>query len=331
MGISLSAFASSAPDWLTGTSKKYLENEYIIGVGLADSLDSARSSARAEIAKIFQSRITQSSESISTEKSTIKNNTANSVSEIKAESKINVSTDQVLEGVKIAETYYDKSKKTYYALAILNKARTRALLSSQIAEQEGILTSMVSSVDRAKSPVERLQLLSGALTAYDKRELLAAKRMSVDPMNIPELKGVQRNDLQVQFNNALSQIVFAVDTGDDLGLKAAVSERITGLGFKIAPSASENIAPDAEALYVKCDLTVEPFERSNPQWKFYNWSGNVRITEGSSKNKILTVATKSGQVSQLSEDASKDKALIMGSQAVASMVEESIKQYILVK
>lgn len=321
-------FCASEPEWVSGQSRKYPDAAYVTGLGLGDTLDAARASSRAEIAKIFKARVTQASESTASEKSTVKDRALKSFGETKVESKTSVFTDEVIEGVKVAETYYDKKKKTYYALAVLDKSKARAALSAKVAEQEAILTSNLSAADKALSPAGRVRMLSEALDAFDRETALKARRSVVDPAGMPDLSAAQRQGLVARLDEARAKITFAVDAGDDSGLRNAVGSRITKMGFKLEPSIPEKAAPGCVVLIVKCDLAVEPFERSNPQWKFYNWSGNLRISEDSAKGKIIVISTKSGQVSQLSEDSSRDKALLTGSQAMASMVEESVNQYL---
>jgi hypothetical protein len=320
-------YCASAPEWVTGSSKKYPDSGFVTGVGIGDTLDAARSSSRAEIAKVFKSRVTQASENTASEKSTVKDRALQSFGETKTESKTSVFTDEVIEGVKVAETYFDKKKKTHYALAVLDRSKTRAALSVKIAEQEAILTSNLSAAEKSISPASKVRMLSGALDAFDRESALKARRRVVDPADIPDI-GVQRQDILTKLADAESKITFVVDAGEDSGLRNAVSSRVTRMGFKIESSMPEKTAPGAVVLFIKCDLAVEPFERSNPQWKFYNWSGNLNINENGLKGKIIVVSTKSGQVSQLSEDSSRDKALLTGSQAMASMVEESINQYL---
>jgi len=49
--------ASSPPAWVTGRPDQYPESEYITAAGSGGSLEAARTSAKAELARIFSSRV----------------------------------------------------------------------------------------------------------------------------------------------------------------------------------------------------------------------------------------------------------------------------------
>ncbi len=49
-------FASGRPDWVEGPSAAYPDTAYVIGAAAGSDIDSARSNARAELSRIFNSR-----------------------------------------------------------------------------------------------------------------------------------------------------------------------------------------------------------------------------------------------------------------------------------
>ncbi|MFH1367514.1 MAG: LPP20 family lipoprotein [Elusimicrobiota bacterium] len=325
--FSANVFSAKAPDWLNGSSKQFPDKDYIIGVGIAQNLDNARSNARAEIAKIFRVTISQVSESSQSETTSVKERAVKSFGEAKSESKTRVSTDEVIQGIKIAQTYFDKKKKTYYALATLDKKKARAMLSDQIAGQEAIINNGLMGAMQSESAVEKVRFLTAANDAFDKEEELVSKRKIVDPISVPEISALPREALRAKLDVAKSKVIFIVNSSDNDNLKSAISERITRLGFKIAPVDSANKYADNTIIYVKCALSVEPAERNNPTWKFYNWSGTYSISEGSESGKVVAAAEKRGQVSQLNEEASKDKGIVLGGQELALAVGQAIRQY----
>ena len=118
-------FAGKAPEWTNGSSAKYSEKIYLIGVGVGDTLDAARSSARAEIAKIFRSRIVQLGQETRSERNSQNGSSSQFAMQQDTALSTSVSTDELLQGVEIAETWLNDKQQTYYALAVLNKKKTQ--------------------------------------------------------------------------------------------------------------------------------------------------------------------------------------------------------------
>jgi hypothetical protein len=132
--------APKPPAWISGRDPAYPEAKYLLGVGLGKDLDGARANARAEIARVFQSRVEQVLTDVQTERSTSKNaRRGASRGTQSSELKTTVSTDDFMEGVKIVHTWNDRKSKQVYALAILDKAAERRTLSGKILEQEEIV------------------------------------------------------------------------------------------------------------------------------------------------------------------------------------------------
>lgn len=325
-------FAKRAPDWISGFSKKYPEQTYLIGIGLGENLDEARSAARAEIAKVFWAQIVQSSKEFKQETSIQQGSKIETSAKVQAESETKVFTEDILQGVEIADTWFDEKNKTYYALAILDKLKTRALLSIQIVDQEEIIQTQFTAAKKSGSPIEEIRALSAALQSWDKKESLLAKKRIVDPVPVPELSaGPSPVEIQKQKEEALSKIIFVVDLvkeEENSNLKGVIGEVISKTGFRVSPAILEKIEPDSLVIIIRCQLAVEPFNRDNPQWKFYRWQGNIEMVEGVPNGKVLATTSRQGEVSQITEATAKIKAITEARQTLALAVEQQIRAYI---
>ncbi len=329
LGMAVSLFAAP-PLWTKGSDPKYPKNLFVTGVGISGDLDGARSNARAEVSKVFQARISQTATDRQTESSAAKGKRrgpAQSTQE--SETLTNVSTDGLLHGVEIAETWYDKKTKRHYALAILNKTKVKAGLSSEIAEKEEAIQALQRKLPQAKTPLEQAKLLSNAVKLSRERAELAARRRVVDSADMPDVGAEnQTSKLEGQLDECLGKIEFIVETVDDVDgrLKAVVTSKITEQGFKVVAAADET-SPDTPVLKVKCSLKVEPFDRGHPSWKFYNWNGMVDLSDEGGKT--LTSSSPSGQEGHLQDETAKAKARMAGAEAVGKDVQNQISTYIL--
>jgi hypothetical protein len=207
MASSLSA-GRRPPDWVKGGKvDKYPAHVYVTGVGVGSDLDAARTNARAEVSKVFQARIRQTSQDILSEVSA-----AGSVQgRRESEMSTSVSTDGLLEGVRIAETWYDKKSKKHYALAVLNKAKARAGFSEQIADKEAESRSHLAQGQKAAEPLEKARHYARARAAWRDRDALITRRRVVDPANADFLANPASAEIDAALNEALHSIQFVVE------------------------------------------------------------------------------------------------------------------------
>ncbi len=156
VSCSVASFAMSQPDWVSGESKKYPKKDYIVGVGIGYNQDAAKSAAQAEIAKIFSLNVQQTATDTNKE-STVKKASKKEVeNEVSAQTATTVTTSGTLEGVEIADTWFNKKTKNYYALAVLNKSKVKRDLTSQI---DDVRKTFNSRYRPEKTPLQMLKRL----------------------------------------------------------------------------------------------------------------------------------------------------------------------------
>ncbi|MEE8300671.1 MAG: LPP20 family lipoprotein, partial [Desulfatiglandales bacterium] len=121
------------PDWIDGESIQYPSSRYLTGVGYDPDRKSSEDKARAEIAKIFFSKIDSRTRSYQdylqiTSKGKSKTRETFSIEEI-----TKVSTQKVLSGVRISSVYQDTgSEPIFYALAVLDRDQSAKILRDKI-------------------------------------------------------------------------------------------------------------------------------------------------------------------------------------------------------
>ena len=140
----LIVFAEGKPDWVPGgRHPSYNPKQYLTGVGIAPMTDDsagdiqkADNAARAEIAKQIQVSLY---EDISTHEENVTETrydnkvTSKERSKLKISLKNRQSVNMTLEGIEIAERYFDSKANLYYAFAVLNKLRMADRLSADAA------------------------------------------------------------------------------------------------------------------------------------------------------------------------------------------------------
>ncbi|HMX94898.1 MAG TPA: LPP20 family lipoprotein, partial [Elusimicrobiota bacterium] len=321
-GVALTAAAAKIPAWVRGPDRAYPESKYVIGVGVGSDLDAARTNARAEISKTFQARIQQTMKDTQTEQSSAAGKRRGpALGTQKSELNTTVSTDNLLEGVAIKETWFDKKGKKYYALALLDKVTAQRSLSSQITDLEETINARRNEARRAATPLAKSRALAQALAVSRSRDELAARRRLVDPAGMADLNGNTSTALEQDLNAVIGGLRVAIDAESvkDSRLKDKITEKVTSLGFAVADGA-------AGALRLKATLAVEPFDRGHPQWKFYQWKGNVQLIDADGK--VLGGSTPSGQEGQLIDETARAKTTEAGEDGLAQEAGRQLSQYV---
>jgi hypothetical protein len=323
--LGTSGFASAKkPAWVTGKDAAYPEQSYILGVGLDASLNAARSAARAEIAKVFRSHIVQAAESSATESTQSGSSNAGAVN-------TRVFTEGTLEGVSIVETWQDKKSKMYYALAVLDKRKIRQTLAQKIEDQEQAIRTNAQAAEKATSIIERIRLLTAAITAWNIKDELIVQKRVVDPVTVPDLpSGHTKASLEKQRDDVVKNIVFVIDTGDNQFsplLASSLSEKITALGMRII-GASTQMPNDAYPITVKCRTSIQSSERNNPTWKFFAWQGSLDLVEGTTAGKTIGSVVRQGESAHTSLELAQSKANTDATQAMAQALYQQLRYYI---
>jgi hypothetical protein len=111
------------PDWVDGESGKYPNTGYVYATGSASSAELARDRALGNLAKVFELQIHESS-TTTQDVQTLKSDDIELVeSSARIASKINIHTNKIIEGARIAEQWQNPEELTHYALAVLDRTQ----------------------------------------------------------------------------------------------------------------------------------------------------------------------------------------------------------------
>jgi hypothetical protein len=102
------------PDWIDGGSRQYPPDMYLTGVGYAPDRQTAEDRSRAEIAKIFQSKIDAKTRTYQEYLQTVSGSKTKTSDSIAIEDLTKVSTQKVLSGVRIIAVKHKKFCKAKY-------------------------------------------------------------------------------------------------------------------------------------------------------------------------------------------------------------------------
>lgn len=169
------------PDWLQGESSRYSDALYLLGRGSADDLDVAKDRARADIAKVFQVAVVEhGSDELSYQRRTTSEGSQEQSAQ-RATRQVTTDTDQLLQGVEIAEVWRDERARRYYALAILSRQQAAVGLRQHIGRLDTDTSTHIERARAAESPLKKIHAALQAVQAQRERAGLQQSLQAIDP------------------------------------------------------------------------------------------------------------------------------------------------------
>ena len=198
------AVAEPKPDWVEGDAGYYPNSKYMTATGSASKAELAKDRALGNLSKIFEAHIKESSTTNSSTNVSVKNGNENFTKNIHLAQQTQVSTDKIINGARIAETWKDATVFTYHALAVLDRTQAGNNIKTEMSRldretqveldrsrsQADVLLSM-SALDAAVSLQRERHTLQNTLKVIDTRGKGSPAKWS-----LAELSGQLENKLQ---------------------------------------------------------------------------------------------------------------------------------------
>ena len=235
--ISCASTSETAPDWVANYRAIYPDSEYIVQRGRADTEETSRTEAIAQIARYFQTSVNAnlktSIQSVSSGQNVDETTTV--VNDVDVMSQVN------LFAVEYTDPYYNKKEKKWYCVAYINRenawvqykptveeAKSEFYAMCRNAEKESDSFSKCTAYGKAwKSGVKFLEKLEYARILNPKKEAAySGDRTAVS--EIPSLISQEQQNCRI-----------FLSVNGDYGniITSAVTETFSKNGFMISKSA----------------------------------------------------------------------------------------------
>lgn len=209
------AKAPVVPDWIAGNPVDYSSNRYLLGRGEASSVGLARDRARADLAKNFSVQIHEKStdellwqqggEGLQGLQTSITRN-------------IQAQTDQLIEGVQIAETWRAEEGGDYHVLAVLDRPKAGNRLRARINQLDADTAGSINRARREAALPDQISAARDALESQLQRHRQQALLTIVDVTGTGIKAKYQLADLKNDFDQLLGRWEITPEmVQDDLG------------------------------------------------------------------------------------------------------------------
>ena len=270
-----SVVSGEQPDWVNGESSKYPNSAFVAASGSASNPELAQNRALANLTKVFELRIRESS--TTREDIHVKNqNGAESLDKSqRLVQKVDIETDKIIDGAQVVEQW-SSPDLTYYALAVLDRRQAGNNIREEMAKLDKQITFELDSVKSKSGALQKVAVYQRVLATHDQRDALQKTLKIIDLSGRGAASSWNRADLRAQLEASLA----------DLKMKPEVLQDATGKLDKLLKGAMaksgfpESASPNGYILATGLELQ-SPTE--NQGWYWMRGKLTLRLTSPDGK------------------------------------------------
>ncbi len=320
----LFAFQEPKPDWVDGASMEYPREKFLVGVGIADDRQSAQDRARAEIAKIFsttvqvESNVTES-ESNKTAGGATQNNFEQNVSE-----NVQTASKKVLEGVDVVENWQDPATRSYYALAVLDRAKAILTINDHIASLDKQASQLKDDMDKATEKLPKVKAALKLLAVMKFRNNLNGELRVLDESGKSIPNPLDETVIRPAASKAISEldVVVAMSGEPAKQVESGVIKGLSDFGLQ----AKKGAADSAADITIEGSVETKQMQGDGSRWQWARSTVNLSLKDGKTAKVI-------GQFDLSDREASADyteavrRTHVALAKKVAQQVNDSVTTY----
>lgn len=226
--------ADDRPDWVNGEPANYPNAGYVFATGAASRSELAKDRALGNLAKIFELRIRESSTTTQDVQTHESDGVESVQSSARIASKVNVHTDKMIKGARIAEQWQNPDDLTYYALAVLDRMQAGNNIRGEINRLDRETAFVMSSVDTRQDPLQKVADLQNAINKQQQRDSLQKTLKIIDLQGRGKPSAWSLSALAEQQDQALQTMdIQGLVTADSVGeLDKLLQAAMANAGFK---------------------------------------------------------------------------------------------------
>jgi hypothetical protein len=327
----------SKPDWIDGVSDAYPSGQYLIGVGQAESRAAAEDRAYAAVARIFKAEVSAQAKDWESYLVIEQRGQNSAERRLTLDNLTRVSTDKVLENVRIVDRWVDMDKGLQYALAGMHRPQAETSFMERITELD---RSISDDVEEARRPTDKLAKVRALRRAA--RNLVLRETYNADLRVIrPSGQGSAAAYRVSEFTHELEQflatnlvLVVAV-TGDQAEpAQRALTEGLLKEGLQVTSRSwegdrsvgSDSSGPSPELL-VRGMVRVWPIDVRDQQFKFVRWCSDFEVVDLTSQ-RVVGALSKGGKEGHLSDREATAKVVRVMQQEFSVDVAKAIAAHV---
>ncbi|THJ17500.1 MAG: hypothetical protein CAF42_003825 [Nitrospira sp. CG24B] len=317
------------PGWVDGRSVDYPSSQYLTGVGQADTRSNAEDQAYAAVARIFKAEVAAQAKDWESYWVVENHGVSNAERRLTIDNVTKVSTDKVLENVRIADVWYDSESRAYYALSVMNRPQAEASLMEKVAALDRTIDTDVTESRQSIDKLAKVRALRRAGRNLVLREVYNTDLRVIRPSGQGTPSAYQVNELSGELEQFLAtNLVLAVQVSGDhaepVGRALAEGLIREGLHVTTKMEGEEGGSPE---LIVRGTVRLFPIEVRDPHFKYVRWCSDFEVVEPGTR-RVVGATAHGGREGHLTEREATAKTLRVMQQALSSDVAKAIAAHI---
>ncbi|NOQ87566.1 MAG: hypothetical protein GQ550_01455 [Gammaproteobacteria bacterium] len=248
-----------APEWVRSEPDMYPNFKYLSATGSASKAEQAKARALSNLAKIFEVQIREVSTTSQDTRSSKKDGVETVESSARIASTVNLKTDKMVQGARIAEQWQSSADLTYHALAVLDRTQAGNNIRSEMNRLDEETQHALDQQKKRSDALLKISDLHKVNSLQQDRQTLqkTLKIIDVKGNGSPALWNLA--ELNEQLQQALRSLPLqtVVKTDDIGGLSNILQGAASKAGFNVGSSGYQ-LAASLE--------TQEPINQGNWYW-----------------------------------------------------------------
>ncbi|TKB70241.1 MAG: hypothetical protein E8D52_04125 [Nitrospira sp.] len=317
------------PGWVDGRSADYPSSQYLTGVGQADTRSNAEDQAYAAVARIFKAEVAAQAKDWESYLVVENRGVSNTERRLTIDSVTKVSTDKVLENVRIVDVWYDSESRVYYALSMMNRSQAEGSLMEKVVALDRMIDTDVTESRQALDKLAKVRALRRAGRNLVLREVYNTDLRVIRPSGQGTPSAYQVNELSSELEQFLAtNLVLAVQVSGDHAepVGRALAEGLIREGLRVTTK-MEGKEGGAPELIVRGTVRLFPIEVRDPHFKYVRWCSDFEVVEPGTR-RVVGATAHGGREGHLTEREATAKTLRVMQQALSSDVAKAIAAHI---
>ena len=313
------------PDWIDGDSAQYPSSQYLTGVGYSPDRKSAEDKARAEIAKIFFSKIDSRTRSYQDYLQTTSKGKSDIKETFSIEEITKVSTQKVLSGVRISHVYQETGPEPiFYALAVLDRDQSAKILRDKIHQLDQGIKGLLNRAEGEGDMLAKVKYLKQSIQRHVLREAYDAELRIVSPSGGGISSPIHFTEIKSRLESILLRdflIGVSVKGSRAVEIQEALVQGLNQQGFSIGEDLSR-----AKVL-VRGAVEIKVLDRESPEWKYVQWRAHFDLVDKVGGS-VFGSVSKTGREGHRSLPQAENRAVRKIRKALTTEISEEMRRYI---
>jgi hypothetical protein len=325
------------PAWVEGNSGDYPADQYLLGVGQADTRPSAEERAYGAVSRIFKARVEAEAKDWESFLVLEARGKADTERRLTLDQITRVSTDKVLESVRVLDAWMNPATGQHHVLAGMQRAQAGTALTERLAELDRTIESDLSDSRQTTGTLAAIRSLRRAVKnlvlreAYnaDLRVIRSSGQGTSSRYRVAELTGALEKFM------AAHLLVGVEVQGDQVEpVRRAVIEGLLREGLPVtARQAGAEETPAGRdggrplELLVKGTVRLFDVNVPDPRFRYVRWCSDFVILEPATQQ-VVGAVSRGGREGHLTQGEATAKAVRVMQQEVSSELAKTLAGYI---